>query len=116
MGDINDLLPKEKTITVQGVELTVKPMRLRHALHLSKIADVFTNHEKYKAADIDEADKLIHEIVGELIPQLAGKELSFDLVGKLVGEMLNTVAPSDTRELDERGVKLDTDPKARGNG
>jgi hypothetical protein len=116
MSDISDLLPRDKQITVRGVELTVKPLRLSHVLKLSKIGETIQNPSKCSDDEMVAAEYDLNTLINELIPALNGQTLEFGVLIEAMTALMETVEPSDSKELTARGVKLDSDPKAGKSG
>lgn len=108
---IDDLQPKAVEIEIKGVKLTSKPLRLSHVLTLAKLGNIFQNPEEYKRDQIKQAESDIDEVIGELIPDLAGKQLDSNVVLDLIQQLMETVEPDDNQELKEHKVEIDTDPK-----
>lgn len=113
---IEDLKPKSFAVTVKGLELTCKPLRLSHALSISKIGEVFQNPKDFKHADIKQAEADMDTVIGELIPELKDTELDITCIMELITQMMEHIQPSDNKELEEKGVKIDSDPKAGKTG
>jgi hypothetical protein len=113
---INDLKPQDKTITVRGVEMTCKPLRLSHALILTQIGEIFQNAKDAKVEDIKKAEKNIDDVVTDLIPELAGVQLDISITMDLITQLVTMIEPSDNKELHDKGVKFDSDPKAETIG
>lgn len=113
---IEDLQPKSFTVNIKGVELTCKPLRLSHTLIVAKIGDVFQNLNLIDKEQIKQAEKDMDEVVAELIPELKDIQLDMQSTIDLITQMMEQVEPSDNKELNAKGVKFNTDPKAETNG
>lgn len=113
---IEDLQPKSFKVTVKGVELTCKPLRLSHALTLSKVGEIFQNTKDATPEEIQSAEKQMDGLVGELIPELKEVQLDVGSILELLGQMMETIQPTDNKELEKNGVKFDTDPKVEKTG
>lgn len=113
---IDDLKPKNFVIKIKGVELNCKPLRLTHALTLSNLGSIFDGKTKSTKEEIAQAQKDLDLTIGELIPQLDGVELDMQTTMEVITQLLATISPSDNKELTERGVKMDTDPKVQKIG
>lgn len=113
---IEDLQPKSFTVNIKGVELTCKPLRLSHTLIVAKIGDVFQNLNIIDKEQIKQAEKDMDEVVAELIPELKDIQLDMQSTIDLITQMMEQVEPSDNKELNAKGVKFNTDPKAETNG
>ena len=109
---IDDLKPKTFKVTVRGVELDCKPVRLRHALILAKVGNIFENAKSATESDIEQAQKEVDKVFDELLPQLAETELDMEVTMALLEQIMGQIAPDDNKELKEKGVQVDTDPKA----
>lgn len=109
---IEDLRPKDFTVNVDGVELTCKPLKLSHALTISKLGNIFENAQKASKQEIDNAQKEIYEVIWELIPELKGIELNVSVIMKLIEQIMNQIQPSDNKELIDSKVEFkNNDPK-----
>lgn len=109
---IEDLKPKSFKITVKGVELECSPLRLSHALTVAKLGEVFQNSKDATKAQIAQAEVDMDEVISELIPELKGINLDISSVIEIITLMMETIQPSDNKELDEQGVDISNDPKA----
>lgn len=106
-----ELQPKPFTINLDGLELTCKPPRLSHTLVLAKIGNVFENIDKSNKQAITQAEQDLDEVLAELIPELKGNQLSIKHLISVISQIMQNVQPEDNRELKEKGVTFDTDPK-----
>lgn len=114
---VEDLKPKSFTVTIKDVELQCKPLRLSHALVVAKIGNVFQDAAKATKPEIKQAEKDMDELVAELIPELMGTELDMSATMELIQQLMDNIAPSDNKELAEKGVKFNTDdPKEKKIG
>lgn len=109
---VEDLKPKNFKVTVKGVELESKPLRVSHALVIAKIGNVFQDSKNASREDIKQAEADMDYVIGELIPELADVELDMTATMQLIEQLMEHVEPSDNAELKEKGVKFDSDPKA----
>lgn len=109
---VEDLKPKSFTVTVKGVELQCKPLRLSHALTVAKIGNVFQESATASAEQISQAEKDMDAVIAELIPELKGIELDVGAVLELIEQMMKQIQPADNKELTDKGVSFGTDPKA----
>ena len=113
---IEDLRPKNFSVTVKGVELQCKPLRLSHALIVAKIGEVFKDSKSATKQQINQAQIDMDEVITELIPELKGIELDISAVMELIEQMMNTIQPDDNKELSDKGVAFNGDPKAQTIG
>ena len=113
---IEDLQPKPFTIKVKGLELECKPLRMSHALIISKVGEVFQSPKEATLQTVNQAEQDMDAVIGELIPELKGVQLDMATVLEVITQMMEHIQPSDNKELDEKGVKFDTDPKAQVTG
>lgn len=107
-----DLRPKNFKITIKGVELECKPLKLSHTLVIGSVGDIFSN---IKDADIDtirKAERELAEILPEIIPDLSGIELDGETMMDIITLVMESTTPSDAKYLEQNGVKKDVDPKA----
>ena len=108
---IEDLKPKTFKVTIKGVELVCKPLRVSHALTVSKIGAIFNAPSEFTKKQISEAEKDLDEVIAELIPELAGFSLDLDTTLEVITQLTESMTPSETKELSEAGVKLSEGPK-----
>jgi len=113
---VQDLKPKPFTVTVKGVELESKPLRLSHALTIAKIGNVFQDTANASQSDIKQAETDMDSVIEDLIPELKGVSLDMQSTIELIGQLMGEIEPSDNKELREKGVAFDTDPKAGVTG
>jgi len=113
---IDDLRPKNFTITVKGVELECLPLKLSHTLTIASIGNVFENisgmtYESSKKLDTD-----IRRLIDEVIPSLQDKEIDGMTMMDIITKIGEGSMPSDVEFLDKNGVELNVDPKAEKAG
>lgn len=112
MPSVEDLRPQPFKITIRGVELECKPLRMEHGLLISKIASVFSKGENATREDIVTAQKDFDYVVSSLIPELKDVELNIDDSLAVIEQMQTGSEPSDDQYLKEQGVQLG-DPKVQ---
>ena len=108
---IEDLKPKPFTVNIKGLELQCKPLRLSHALIVAKVGNIFQDSKASKQ-EIKQAEVDIDEVIVDLIPELKGIQLDMNLTIELIQQLMEHVEPADNKELKNKGVAFDTDPKA----
>lgn len=108
---IEDLKPKPVKIKLGGVELESKPLRLSHGLVVAKIGNVFQNTDKATREEIKQAEADMDEVIGDLIPELRGIELDMSTTMELIEQLMGSIEPADDKQLKDKGVKFDSDPK-----
>lgn len=113
---IDDLRPKNFKVNIKGVELECKPLRMSHTLIVSKIGDIFQNVSTSTNEQITQAQKDMDQVIADLIPELSGIELDMSATLELITQMMDQVQPDDNKELSDKGVSFDTDPKAEKIG
>lgn len=113
---IEDLRAKNFNIKVKGVELTCKPLKLTHALTVSKVGEVFQNAKEATKQQRIEAQNDMDELIKELVPELSGVELDLSATLEIITQMMEHVQPADNKELEEKKVKFDSDPKVERIG
>lgn len=104
-------MPKNFTITVKGVELQCKPLRLSHALIVSKIGNVFQAPKDFNSKEIKQAEIDLDDVLTDLIPELKGISLGINDTVELITQLMDNVQPTDDKEVKDAGVRFDTDPK-----
>lgn len=112
---IDDLKPKDFKINVKGIELTCKPLRLSHALIVAKLGDVFQNPKNYNNEEIRKAETDIDELISELVPELKGIQLDTMTMLDVITQLTDSNDPSENKELKEKGVSFESDPKDEQN-
>lgn len=113
---IEDLEPKNFKINLKGLELDSKPLRLSHALMAAKLGNIFQNPDKVTKEQIKQAETDLDELIGELIPELSNKKLGMSTTLELLTQLMEHIEPADNKELREKNVKFDTDPKVPRTG
>lgn len=116
MPTIDDLQPKNFNIEIRGVVLESKPLRLSHALSLNKLGEIFKNPTEMSKAKVSQAEQELDEVIGELIPELKGKQLDLQTTLELLTKLIETISPDDNKELSAAGVEMNADPKAERIG
>jgi glutamyl-tRNA reductase len=114
--NVSDLQPKPFKITIKGIELESKPLRLSHALTVSKLGDIFQNSNKASKQEIKQAETDLDEVIADLIPDLKDIQLDITSIMELLEQLMGNIEPADNAELKEKGVKFDSDPKAERIG
>lgn len=113
---IDDLRPKDFKINIKGVEVDCKPPRLSHTLVLSKVGEIFKNIQTASKEDIVKAEQDFDWVVSELIPELGDIKLDIHSVIDVITQLMSQIEPDENIELQEKGVKFDSDPKAEKIG
>ena len=109
---VEDLKPQDFTVTIKGVTLTCRPVRLSQALIIAKLGNVFTDPKSSTTTEIKQAEADLDDLVQSLIPELTGVQLDMGAVMELLAQLMDSIQPDDNKELKEKGVKFDSDPKA----
>jgi hypothetical protein len=113
MPTLNDLQPQKFTVEIRGVILQCSPLRLSHALIISKIGKVLQEPENVSVAEIKQAERDMDEVINELIPELKTVHLDMMDTVSLITQMAEGITPEDSKFLDEQGVKFDDGLKAQ---
>lgn len=116
MPTIDDLQPKNFRIEVKGVTLESKPLRLSHALSLNKLGEIFKNPAEVSQQKVAQAEQELDNVIGELIPELKGKQLDLSTTLELLSKLIESIQPDDNKELSAAGVEINSDPKAERIG
>lgn len=114
--ELEDLKPKSFTVEIKEHSVECKPPRLSHALAISKIGDVFQNQKTATFDEIKQAEKDMDLVFAELMPQLSGIELGINEVMQVITQIMEHIQPADNKELNEKGVKINSDPKVEKIG
>lgn len=114
--NLEDLKPKTFKVKIRGNEIDCSPLRLSHALAVAKIGNVFQNPAEYNKEQIKQAEADMDDVIGELMPEIAGIKLDISNTIDVITQMMGQIEPSDNKELREKGVKLTADPKAERTG
>jgi hypothetical protein len=113
---VQDLQPKDFKINVKGVELTCKPPKLSHMLVLSKVGNLFQDINSASRENILSAQSDFNWAISELIPELQDIDLDMQSTIDIITEIMKQVQPEENIELEQKGVKFDTDPKVEKVG
>ena len=115
MASLDDILPKSFVINIKGVELECRPPKLSHVMLLAKTSKVFQDLDNASVEQIQEVQKTVDAVFEELIPELKGKSLDMDITVEVITQIMENVQPSDNKELADRGVSFNADPKVQTN-
>lgn len=113
---VDDLKPKNFKVNIKGLELECKPLRLSHTLIIGRTGEVLSDPKSASVADIKEAEKNMDDLFAELIPELKDVQLDTMTIMELITQLVDNSQPSDSKFLEENGVKLDADPKVEKAG
>lgn len=113
---IDDLIVKDTIIEVEGVKLNCKPPKMSHLLVLNKIGEGFKNIANLSREEIISLENDFEWVINDLIPELSGKVLQIQVMLDVITQIMEQVEPEENKELAEKGVKFDTDPKAEKIG
>lgn len=116
MLTIEDLKPKNFKVNVKGVELDCKPLRMSHTLVISKVGEIFQNIKTADKKQIQQAESDMDEVITELIPELKGIQLDMQGTLDLITSMMENIQPADNKELNDKGVEFNSDPKVEKPG
>ena len=109
---VEDLKPKPFKIIVKGVELEALPLRLSHGLALARVGNIFQNSNTATKEEIKQAETDLDEVVCEVVPELKDVQLDIGATMELIEQLMESVQPTDDKELKKNNVKFDSDPKA----
>lgn len=109
---LDDLQAKNFIIEVKGVQLNCAPLKLSHALIMSKLGSIFENANKATSDEIKQAEKDLDGVLEEIIPVLKGKVFDMNFKMEVLTKVMESIQPDDNKELEANGVQLPTDPKA----
>lgn len=109
---VDDLKPQPFKISVKGVEVTCSPLRLSHALMIARVGNTFQDPTQATTDQMRNAEREMDEIIAELIPELKDVRLDVAAVLEVVNQLMDHIQPADNKELKDKGVSFDTDPKA----
>lgn len=109
---IDDLKPKSFKIHIKGVELTCKPARFSDALALAKIGNAFQEPDKLTSQDMKNLEAELDDIVVGLVPDLKDIPLDIDSMIEFIEQVMSHTSPAENKELADKGVNLNADPKA----
>lgn len=113
---IQDLQPKNFTVDIDGVQIDCKPPKLSHILLISKVGEVLNDPKKATSQEIKQAEKDMDSIIIELMPSLSGIELSVTSILTVITQIMGQIEPADNKELNDKGVQFNTDPKVEKIG
>jgi len=120
---VADLQPKpfKVSIKVKGtdekVEVDCSPLRLSHALQVSKIGNIFNDSANTTPQQLKQAEEDMDVVIAELMPELKGIKLDIGAIMEVIEQLMASVQPSDNKELREKGVNLEgSDPKTSKTG
>lgn len=108
---IEDLKPKPFTITIKGVKMECKPLRVSHALTVSKMGSIFNDPSQYSKKQIKEAEQDLDEVIAELVQDIKDIHLDLDATLEVITQLTETMIPTENKELAEAGVELTKGPK-----
>jgi hypothetical protein len=114
--DLDALTPQKAILKFQGNEITVDPPTVGAALKLAaaaqRMADLKDNAADIKPDELDSALDDIKEKIDVIIPELKGHELNMEQLLVVTRAISDMLIPKDAKELKERGISVDSDPKA----
>lgn len=111
---LDDLQPKQFKIKIKDTELTCNPPEMWHTMVLAKVGTLFQNIDKATQTEMRQAQIDLEEVIRELIPELNGIKLDTNTWLIIMQQIFDASQPNDDRELKEKGVRLNTDPKVMG--
>ena len=113
---IEDLKPTPFKITVRGVDLECKTIRLSHAMIIASVGSIFNDIKNSSVDDIKRAETEMIAIIPEIIPSLKDIELDGITIMDIITQLGPHMKPTDVEFLEKNGVKINDDPKAEKAG
>lgn len=107
--DFDDLMPKDRVIKFEGVNITIKPPKMPEFMYLGQLAGKLSEADKLEEADLTELIGKIQAQICKLIPELEGKALNSANITKLMEIITDMGMPTDSKELESRGITPNTD-------
>jgi len=117
MPSIDDLQPPTTKIKIKDREFDVMPIKLGHALLITKLGGLFNRIEDLSLEEIDQVEKGVDKLIGELIPELKGLPLGINETMDVLQELMNSAVPTENKEIEEHKIKMaDESPKDQRTG
>lgn len=110
--NISDLQPKPFTVKLRDQTTECAPLKMRHIFILNKIGIILQKPAEATKEQILEAETDFNYIIADLIPELTGVTLPIETMLDLLTQMMETITPSENKELADKGVSFDANPKA----
>jgi len=109
---IDDLKPKNFTITIKDVEIECIPLKVSHVMLLQKVGLIFSDVKNATTQQIKDAETDLYSIIEEVSPTLKDAQLDFNSVFEYIEQLMAGVETSETKEIKSSGVTFTKDPKA----
>jgi hypothetical protein len=110
--DLDALQPQPAIIKFKNKEITLNPPTTGDVLKLGEVAQKLQDIGELDADAVDATVQEVTNQVYKIIPDLAGEVLSTAQLLTLIKAISDMAIPPDAKELQERGITVDTDPKA----
>jgi len=106
MPSVEDLQPKPFTVTIKGMEYESKPLRLSHALMVSKIGAIFNDVRNSNLKETKQAETDLDLIIADLIPDIKDAHLDLLTVMDLLAQLMDSVQPTEQQELEDNNIEI----------
>lgn len=112
--DLDTLSASKKTVKIGGNIIEITPPALEDLIELAKLGGKLQKYQGGQVADAEELGNVMDELKGgitKLVPELSEHKLNLDQLLALIDLLVESAQPKDAKELEKRGIKLDSDQK-----
>lgn len=110
--DLDALQPKPVIIKFNGQEITLNPPKTGDILKLGESAAKLQTISDKTPAEINTLIEEVTSAVYIIVPELTGQALNSQQLLALIKAISEMAIPPDAKELAQRGITVDGDPKA----
>jgi hypothetical protein len=111
--DLDALQPEAAIIKFNGEEITLNPPKTGDVLTLGQYATKLATLEGLTPDEVNAVIETITQLIYKIVPALNNAPLNTTQLLVLVKAISDMAIPPDAKELLERGISVDSDPKAK---
>lgn len=114
--DLDVFTPEPATIKFQGQEITVEAPKVVDLVQLSYLIDQISTDNGKSDTEVQVLMDKVTARLQKVIPELAGRELSYAQIKILIAMLTDMVKPQSVRDLESKGITRDTgDDEGKAN-
>ena len=110
--DLNALIPQSIKIKYDNDEIEIKPPKTVDILKLGVLGQKLQAPDKLEDVELEKLVADLTDTISSCIPELTNKPLTTTQLLFLLSKIVEMGTPPDLKELEKRGITVDTPKKA----
>lgn len=110
--DLDAFSPEGVTVNLNGQEIYLEPPHMSDILRVGVLSNKLRSLGEEELEALEEVYNELGEAIKKCAPALPVETLNIVQLLKLVSILMDMATPKDIKELDAKGITVNTDPKA----